>query len=98
MDMLILFMLFSSLIPIFLWPRHRKLALTQLPLVMGMWAYFLLSFLQPDMPSSLHAFLAVLFFGNFLYTEFAIIRFCIDYGNALKNNKKEHPAVSKINR
>ncbi|RBW69094.1 spore morphogenesis/germination protein YwcE [Bacillus taeanensis] len=70
MDIVIIFMLLSSLTPILLWRHSRhKLALIQIPFVVGMWAYFV----QAASGNISHFILPVSFYGNLVFAEAAII-------------------------
>jgi hypothetical protein len=82
MDMLVLFMLFCSVPPLVLWSRRRAWALAQLPLLLGMWLYPFAGMLH--VPAAVHVVLTVLFYGNLVFTEAALVRVLIDYGNKWK--------------
>ncbi len=85
--MLILFMLFCSATPLALWSRRRGLALLQIPLIVGMWAYAAENMVFAGGSSAVHTVLTVLFYANLLFTEFAVIRYCLDVGCELQKRK-----------
>jgi len=42
MDVLMVYALFATFTPLFLWIEFRKMAIAQLPLIVGMWSYLVI--------------------------------------------------------
>ncbi|QHE52021.1 spore morphogenesis/germination protein YwcE [Pontibacillus sp. HMF3514] len=42
MDVLMVYALFATFTPLFLWIEYRKMAIIQLPLIVGMWSFLII--------------------------------------------------------
>lgn len=87
MDMLLLFMMFCTLPPFFLWSRRKTWAVIHMPFIIGMWAYFECRFFHIGLNSTMQLVLLILFFANLVMTEFSLIRYCVDIGNEMKQKR-----------
>ncbi|MFQ3544816.1 spore morphogenesis/germination protein YwcE [Halobacillus rhizosphaerae] len=72
MDVILVYVFLASMTPLFLWMDHRKLALIQLPLIVGMWAYFVVEFGQLQLGAFGYWALLIIFSANILLAHYAM--------------------------
>lgn len=65
-------MMLASVTPLFLWIEHRKMALIQLPLLIGMWGFFIVEFAAFQVTGVTYAFLLSVFILNVAYAHVAL--------------------------
>ncbi|MFC0522249.1 spore morphogenesis/germination protein YwcE [Pontibacillus salicampi] len=71
MDVLLVYVIFATITPLFLWLEHRTTALIQLPLIVGMWAYFIVEFASLSVTGLAYTSLLILFMLNIVYAHYA---------------------------
>ncbi|KGP72304.1 spore morphogenesis/germination protein YwcE [Pontibacillus yanchengensis] len=71
MDVLMVYALFASITPLFLWMEHRGTAIVQLPFIAGMWGFFFTEFFSIQTSGFLYGSLLTLSLLNLIYAHIA---------------------------
>ena len=71
MDVMMVYMLFASVTPLFLWIQYKKFAIGQFPFIIGMWVYFVFLYSAMDVNSLVYNLFLGIFIINILYAHIA---------------------------
>lgn len=72
MDILVMYLVFSTLSPLFLWKEHRLTAIIQIPFALAMWVYFIL-YIQGSMITIVHHTLLTAVFISIILSHIGVI-------------------------
>ncbi|WP_035100862.1 spore morphogenesis/germination protein YwcE [Aneurinibacillus terranovensis] len=88
MDILLIFMVFSSVTPWFFWRwGWQWLALLQLPFIMGMWGFLFEMITSNGTQPEAFSLLWFLFYGNFVLAELAVVLACRQWNQRTKSQE-----------
>lgn len=73
MDVLMVYALFATFTPLFLWIEYRKLAIIQLPLITGMWSYLVIEIGSLAVSPIVYGLTLTLLIINILYAHIGLI-------------------------
>jgi hypothetical protein len=90
MDVLVIFMIFASIAPFLFWRwQMQVVGLIQLPFIVGMWVYFVNVIMPVNGQPEYLSFWLVLFIGNLVFGELALIKSLIQLGKRVELKRIE---------
>ena len=73
MDVLMVYALFATFTPLFLWIEYRKMAIGQLPLIVGMWSYLVIEIGSLAVNPIVYGLSLTLLVVNILYAHIGLV-------------------------
>ncbi|MYL32962.1 spore gernimation protein [Pontibacillus yanchengensis] len=95
MDVLMVYALFASITPLFLWIEYRITAMVQLPFILGMWGFFFIEFASLQINTMMYSTLLAVFILNLIFAHFAFYLVFFEHKNTREHIFEKFPHIAR---
>ncbi len=95
MDVLFVYALFATFTPLFLWIEYKKMAVIQLPFIVGMWSFLIIEIGSLAVSPIIYGISLTLLITNILYAHVALIVGLVNDSKMRRNLEDMSKAISR---